>query len=86
MKERLVDINGVRLRVSEAGDHGAPAVLLSHGFPSLGYSWRRILPALADAGYHVLARDQRGYGGSSRPEAVEAYDIAALTGRPGRPA
>lgn len=80
MKERLVDVNGVRLRVTEAGDRGAPVVLLCHGFPSLGYSWRRILPALGDAGYHVLAPDQRGYGGSSRPPAPEAYDVAALTG------
>jgi pimeloyl-ACP methyl ester carboxylesterase len=78
--QRLVDTNGVRLRVTEAGDRGAPVVLLAHGFPNLGYSWRRVLPALADAGYHVLAPDQRGYGGSSRPEALDAYDIAALTG------
>jgi pimeloyl-ACP methyl ester carboxylesterase len=79
LKQRLVDTNGVWLRVTEAGDPGAPAVILAHGFPSLGYSWRRIIPALADAGYHVLAPDQRGYGGSSRPEAVDAYDINALT-------
>jgi pimeloyl-ACP methyl ester carboxylesterase len=70
----------VRLKVLEAGDRGAPVVLLSHGFPSLGYSWRRVVPALAEAGYHVLASDQRGYGGSSRPGAIKAYDIAALTG------
>jgi len=80
LRERLVDVSGVRLKVFEDGDRGAPVVLLSHGFPSLGYSWRRIMPALADAGFHVMAPDQRGYGGSSRPEAVEAYDIAALTG------
>lgn len=80
LKQRLVDINGVQLRLTEAGDRGAPAVVLSHGFPNLGYSWRRIMPALADAGYHVLVPDQRGYGGSSRPETVDAYDIAALTG------
>jgi pimeloyl-ACP methyl ester carboxylesterase len=69
----------VRLRVTEAGERGAPAVILAHGFPNLGYSWRRTIPALADAGYHVLAPDQRGYGGSSRPDAIEAYDITALT-------
>lgn len=54
-------------------------VILAHGFPELAYSWRHQIPALADAGFHVLAPDQRGYGGSSRPEQVEAYDIAALT-------
>ncbi|ORV72397.1 alpha/beta fold hydrolase [Mycobacterium gastri] len=77
--ERLVDTNGVQLRVIEAGDRGAPAVILAHGFPELAYSWRHQVPALADAGYHVLAPDQRGYGGSSRPEAIEAYDIHQLT-------
>ena len=78
--ERFVDTNGVRLRVTEAGDRGAPVVILAHGFPELAYSWRHQIPVLAEAGYHVLAPDQRGYGGSSRPEPIEAYDIHQLTG------
>jgi pimeloyl-ACP methyl ester carboxylesterase len=78
--ERFVDTNGVRLRVVEAGERGAPLIVLAHGFPELAYSWRHQIPVLADAGYHVLAPDQRGYGGSSRPDAVEDYDIHALTG------
>lgn len=78
--ERLVDLGQVRLRVFEAGDRGAPVVILAHGFPELAYSWRHQIPVLAEAGYHVLAPDQRGYGGSSQPEAVEAYDIHHLTG------
>lgn len=77
--ERLVDTNGVQLRVIEAGDRGAPTVILAHGFPELAYSWRHQIPALVDAGYHVLAPDQRGYGGSSRPEAIADYDIHQLT-------
>lgn len=77
--ERLVDTNGVQLRVIEAGDRGAPVVILAHGFPELAYSWRHQIPVLAEAGYHVLAPDQRGYGGSSRPEAVEAYNVRELT-------
>lgn len=77
--ERLVDTNGVQLRVIEAGDRGAPVVLLCHGFPELAYSWRHQIPVLAEAGYHVLAPDQRGYGGSSRPAAIEAYDMHHLT-------
>nr|WP_156749362.1 alpha/beta hydrolase [Mycobacterium sp. E1747] len=77
--ERLVETNGVRLRVVEAGDRGAPVVILAHGFPELAYSWRHQIPVLAEAGYHVLAPDQRGYGGSSRPEPIEAYDIHHLT-------
>lgn len=77
--ERLVETNGVRLRVVEAGDRGAPVVVLAHGFPELAYSWRHQIPVLAAAGYHVLAPDQRGYGGSSRPEAIDAYNIRELT-------
>ncbi|WP_156525857.1 alpha/beta fold hydrolase [Mycobacterium adipatum] len=77
--ERLVDTNGVTLRVTEAGEPGNPVVVLAHGFPELAYSWRHQIPALAAAGYHVLAPDQRGYGGSSRPEAIEDYNIAELT-------
>jgi pimeloyl-ACP methyl ester carboxylesterase len=77
--ERLVDTNGVTLRVTEAGEPGNPVVVLAHGFPELAYSWRHQIPALAAAGYHVLAPDQRGYGGSSRPPAIEDYDIVALT-------
>lgn len=76
----LVDVNGVRLRVFEAGPADGPVVILAHGFPELAYSWRDQMPALAAAGYRVLAPDQRGYGGSSCPKAVEAYDITALTG------
>ncbi|HSS23673.1 MAG TPA: alpha/beta hydrolase [Mycobacterium sp.] len=77
--ERLVETNGVQLRVIEAGDRGAPVVVLAHGFPELAYSWRHQIPALAEAGYHVLAPDQRGYGGSSRPDAIDAYNIHQLT-------
>ncbi len=77
--ERFVDTNGVRLRVIEAGERGAPLIVLAHGFPELAYSWRHQIPVLADAGYHVLAPDQRGYGGSSRPEEVEAW-MARLRG------
>ncbi len=76
----FIDVNGVRLRVIDAGPDDGPVVVLAHGFPELAFSWRHQIPALAQAGYRVLAPDQRGYGGSSRPEQVEAYDIAALTG------
>jgi pimeloyl-ACP methyl ester carboxylesterase len=78
--ERLVETNGVRLRITEAGDPDGPVVVLAHGFPELAYSWRRQIPALAEAGYRVIAPDQRGYGGSSRPEAIEDYNIVALCG------
>jgi pimeloyl-ACP methyl ester carboxylesterase len=77
--ERLVETNGVQLRVIDAGDRDAPVVVLAHGFPELAYSWRHQIPALADAGYRVLAPDQRGYGGSSKPEAVDAYNVVELS-------
>ena len=78
VRERTVETNGVELHVVEAGE-GLP-VILAHGFPELAYSWRHQIPALAAAGYHVLAPDQRGYGGSSRPEAIEDYDLPHLAG------
>lgn len=71
--------DGVELVVDEAGPSDGPAVVLAHGFPELAYSWRHQVPALAEAGFHVLAPDQRGYGRSSRPEPVDAYDIVRLT-------
>lgn len=63
VRSRRVDgVNGLSMHVLEAGRAGQPAVLLLHGFPELAYSWRRVLPALADAGLHAIAPDQRGYG------------------------
>ncbi len=50
------------MHVLEAGTRGDPCVLLLHGFPELAYSWRKVMPLLASAGYHVIAPDQRGYG------------------------
>ncbi len=63
----VAGINGMRMHVLEAGFDapGRPAVLLLHGFPELAYSWRHVLPALAAAGLHVIAPDQRGYGRST---------------------
>ena len=75
--ERTVSTNGVDLHVLDAGK-GYP-IVLAHGFPELAYSWRHQIPALADAGFRVLAPDQRGYGKSSRPEKIEDYDIVHLT-------
>jgi pimeloyl-ACP methyl ester carboxylesterase len=60
----LIDINGLSVRLLEAGYEtpGRPAVLLLHGFPEVAYSWRKVMPSLADAGYHVIAPDHRGHG------------------------
>jgi pimeloyl-ACP methyl ester carboxylesterase len=65
IRSRYVDgINGLRMHVLEAGyeTKGRPLLLLLHGFPELAFSWRKVMPVLADAGYHVIAPDQRGYG------------------------
>src|SRR5262245_48165160 len=62
-RSRFIEsVNGLRMHVLEAGTPGHPCVLLLHGFPELSYSWRKVIPALAAAGFHVLAPDQRGYG------------------------
>jgi pimeloyl-ACP methyl ester carboxylesterase len=78
MTSRTVVTNGIRMAITEAGK--GPTVVLCHGFPEIAYSWRRQIPALAAAGFHVVAPDMRGYGGTDRPEAIEAYDIHHLTG------
>ena len=66
------------MHVAEAGD--GPLVVLLHGFPESWYSWRHQLTALADAGFHVVAPDQRGYGQTDRPQAIEAYSMFHLVG------
>jgi len=76
----MVKTNGIDMAVYEAGPKDGFPVVLCHGFPELAFSWRHQLPALAAAGYRVIAPDQRGYGRTSRPEAVEAYDMVHLTG------
>ena len=55
-------VNGLSMHCLEEGEAGGPCVLLLHGFPELSYSWRKVMPALAAAGYYVIAPDQRGYG------------------------
>jgi len=68
-------VNGLTLHVLEAGTPGRPCVLLLHGFPELAYSWRKVIPALAHAGYHVLAPDLRGYG---RTTGWDRGDVASF--------
>jgi pimeloyl-ACP methyl ester carboxylesterase len=77
---RAVRTNDIEMRLAEQGQPGQPLVVLCHGFPELWYSWRHQLPALADAGFHVVAPDQRGYGQTSAPRPVTDYDIEHLSG------
>ena len=73
MRARVVDNgNGLAMHVLEAGNPRDPCLLLLHGFPEIAYSWRKVMPALAAAGFHVVAPDQRGYGRTTGWDA--AYD------------
>jgi len=74
----VAGINGLTVHVLEAGFEtgGRPLLLLLHGFPELAFSWRKVMPALADAGYHVLAPDMRGYGRTTGSD--NSYDTDLL--------
>ena len=76
----FVDVGALRMHAAMAGPADGPAVLLCHGFPESWYSWRHQLEALADAGYRVIAPDQRGYGQTDAPAEVEAYTQLHLVG------
>ena len=84
ISHRYVDARGLRMHIAEAGS--GPPVLLLHGFPESWYSWRYQLTALADAGFHAVAPDQRGYcrtgppGGPGQPSRVADYSILHLIG------
>lgn len=77
----MIEANGVKLEVFEAGkeNKGNP-IVLCHGWPEHAFTWRHQMPVLAEAGYHVIVPNQRGYGNSVAPQEVEEYDIACLTG------
>jgi pimeloyl-ACP methyl ester carboxylesterase len=78
IRHRQVRTNGITMHVAEAGS--GPVVVLLHGFPELWYSWRHQLPALAAAGYHAVAPDLRGYGGTDEGYAPSnlAADVVGL--------
>ena len=78
MKTHRVKTDGLTQQVLEAGE--GPLVLLIHGFPELGVSWRAQVKALAEAGFRAVAPDMRGYGGTDKPEAREAHTILHLVG------
>lgn len=77
---RLVETaTGLTHHILEAGDPNAPLLLLLHGFPELAFSWRRVMTPLADAGYHVVAPDQRGYGRTTGWDGAWDGDLAAFS-------
>jgi pimeloyl-ACP methyl ester carboxylesterase len=73
---RSIETNGIHMHVAEAGE--GPLVLMCHGFPESWYSWRHQLVALADAGFHAVAPDMRGYGQTDRPDAIDQYSLLHL--------
>src|SRR6266567_5562604 len=77
---QIANVNGMTVHILEAGYEtpGRPAVLLLHGFPELAYSWRKVMPALAAAGHHVIAPDQRGYGRTTGWDADYDGDVASF--------
>jgi len=75
---QTIDTGAARLRVALAGE--GPLIVLIHGFPESWYSWRHQIPVLAEAGFRVAAPDVRGYGGSDKPHAIDAYAIKELSG------
>ncbi|MEP7022368.1 MAG: alpha/beta hydrolase [Actinomycetota bacterium] len=81
VRSRFVpNVNGLRMHVLEAGHEpgGRPVVLLLHGFPELAWSWRKVMPALAAAGFHVVAPDQRGYGRTTGWDGTYDGDLASF--------
>ena len=79
-KPGIIPVNGIKLEVFEAGEqHAGKPIVLCHGWPEHAFPWRHQIPSLVNAGYHVIAPNQRGYGYSSRPAEVADYDIIHLT-------
>ena len=79
IRSRFVDdVNSLRMHVLEAGfePKGRPAVVMLHGFPELAYSWRKVMPSIASAGFHVIAPDLRGYGRTSGTGVAFDDDLA----------
>ena len=70
------DVNGLTMHVLECGDRTRPCLLLLHGFPELAYSWRKVMPTLAEAGYYVIAPDQRGFGRTTGSDNRYDADLA----------
>ena len=75
---RTVETNGIRMHIAEQGE--GPLVLLCHGFPESWYSWRHQMTALADAGFHAVAPDMRGYGQTDCPAEIDQYTLLHLVG------
>ncbi|MFO0907487.1 MAG: alpha/beta hydrolase [Isosphaeraceae bacterium] len=77
-QQTRIATNGITLHLVEAGPGAGPPVILLHGFPEFWFGWRHQIGALADAGFRVMAPDQRGYNTSDRPPHVSDYNLDTL--------
>jgi pimeloyl-ACP methyl ester carboxylesterase len=77
-KSKELLINGLSIHVIEAGEQDKPLLILLHGFPEFWWAWRYQITALADAGYHVVVPDLRGYNGSEAPPEISSYRLELL--------
>lgn len=91
LRHRTIATNGIRLHAVEAGPEDSPLLIFLHGFPELWYGWRKQIVPFAEAGFRVLAPDQRGYNTSDKPKGVRAYgrdnlarDVIGLIDEAGR--
>ena len=75
---QILNVNGLQMNVAQSGT--GPALLLCHGFPETHYSWRKQMQPLSDAGYHVIAPDLRGFGGTHAPAEIDRYGLMELIG------
>jgi pimeloyl-ACP methyl ester carboxylesterase len=78
IEETTIETNHIHLHLVQAGPKSGPPILLLHGFPEFWYGWRKQIPALVEAGYRVIAPDQRGYNLSDKPRGVKAYNMHEL--------
>lgn len=78
VKCQFVNTNGITLHVAAAGREDGPLIVLLHGFPEFWYGWKNQIKPLVDAGYRVIAPDQRGYNLSDKPEGIDSYRIDTL--------
>src|SRR5258706_15539138 len=75
IEHRQIKTNGITLHVAEAGPKDGPLLILLHGFPEFWYGWQNQIDFLVNAGYHVIAPDQRGYNLSDKPRGISAYNL-----------
>ena len=78
MPSQFIETNNTKLHVVTDGPENGTPVILLHGFPEFHYGWRKQVPALAEAGFHVITPDQRGYNLSEKPKGVSSYHLENL--------